>query len=112
MELQVTPQIAPDGNIVMDVLVTKNSVGASSGKTSTGEDLPPIIDKREVTTKVMVKDGETVVIGGIYSKKQTETRNKIPFLGYLFSNTVIADQDSELLIFITPKIIETKVQKW
>lgn len=117
LELQVTPQIAPDGNIVMEVLVTKNSVGASSGKTSTGEDLPPIIDKREVTTKVMVKDGETVVIGGIYTKKQTETRNKIPFLGdipylgYLFSNTVIADQDSELLIFITPKIIETKVQK-
>ncbi|AJI47881.1 type IV pilus secretin PilQ family protein [Francisella philomiragia] len=117
LELQVTPQIAPDGNIVMEVLVTKNSVGASSGKTSTGEDLPPIIDKREVTTKVMVKDGETVVIGGIYSKKQIETRNKIPFLGdipylgYLFSNTVIGDTDSELLIFITPKIIETKVQK-
>lgn len=65
----------------------------------------------------MVKDGETVVIGGIYSKKQIETRNKIPFLGdipylgYLFSNTVIGDTDSELLIFITPKIIETKVQK-
>ncbi|MBK2094888.1 type IV pilus secretin PilQ family protein [Francisella philomiragia] len=118
LELQVTPQIAPDGNIVMEVLVTKNSVGASSGKTSTGEDLPPIINKREVTTKVMVKDGETVVIGGIYTKEQTETRNKIPFLGdipylgYLFSYTKIDDRDAELLIFITPKIIETKVQKW
>ncbi|MEY8714326.1 type IV pilus secretin PilQ [Francisella philomiragia] len=118
LELQVTPQIAPDGNIVMDVLVTKNSVGASSGKTSSGEDLPPIINKREVTTKVMVKDGETVVIGGIYTKEQTETRNKIPFLGdipylgYLFSYTKIDDRDAELLIFITPKIIETKVQKW
>ncbi|MBK2258493.1 type IV pilus secretin PilQ [Francisella philomiragia] len=118
LELQVTPQIAPDGNIVMEVLVTKNSVGASSGKTSSGEDLPPIINKREVTTKVMVKDGETVVIGGIYTKEQTETRNKIPFLGdipylgYLFSYTKIDDRDAELLIFITPKIIETKVQKW
>ncbi|GMN88540.1 type IV pilus secretin PilQ [Francisella sciaenopsi] len=117
LELQVTPQIAPDGNIVMEVLVTKNSVGASSGKTSTGEDLPPIINKREVTTKVMVKDGETVVIGGIYTKEQAETRNKIPFLGdipylgYLFSYTKIDDRDAELLIFITPKIIETKVQK-
>ncbi|KFJ42358.1 type IV pilus secretin PilQ family protein [Francisella philomiragia] len=117
LELQVTPQIAPDGNIVMEVLVTKNSVGASSGKTSTGEDLPPIINKREVTTKVMVKDGETVVIGGIYTKEQTETRNKIPFLGdipylgYLFSYTKIDDRDAELLIFITPKIIEIKVQK-
>lgn len=117
LELQVTPQIAPDGNIVMEVLVTKNSVGASSGKTSAGEDLPPIINKREVTTKVMVKDGETVVIGGIYTKEQAETRNKIPFLGdipylgYLFSYTKIDDRDAELLIFITPKIIETKVQK-
>ncbi|AJI74065.1 type IV pilus secretin PilQ family protein [Francisella philomiragia subsp. philomiragia ATCC 25015] len=117
LELQVTPQIAPDGNIVMEVLVTKNSVGASSGKTSTGEDLPPIINKREVTTKVMVKDSETVVIGGIYTKEQTETRNKIPFLGdipylgYLFSYTKIEDRDAELLIFITPKIIESKVQK-
>ncbi|AJI52326.1 type IV pilus secretin PilQ [Francisella philomiragia] len=117
LELQVTPQIAPDGNIVMEVLVTKNSVGASSGKTSTGEDLPPIINKREVTTKVMVKDSETVVIGGIYTKEQAETRNKIPFLGdipylgYLFSYTKIEDRDAELLIFITPKIIESKVQK-
>lgn len=117
LELQVTPQIAPDGNIVMEVLVTKNSVGASSGKTSTGEDLPPIINKREVTTKVMVKDSETVVIGGIYTKEQAETRNKIPFLGdipylgYLFSYTKIEDRDAEFLIFITPKIIESKVQK-
>lgn len=101
----------------MEVLVTKNSVGASSGKTSTGEDLPPIINKREVTTKVMVKDSETVVIGGIYTKEQAETRNKIPFLGdipylgYLFSYTKIEDRDAELLIFITPKIIESKVQK-
>ncbi|AEI36162.1 type IV pilus secretin PilQ [Francisella salina] len=117
LELQVTPQIAPDGNIVMDVLVTKNSVGASSGKTSTGEDLPPTIKKREVTTKVMVKDSDTVVIGGIYTKTQTETRNKIPFLGdipylgYLFSFTKISDSDAELLIFITPKIIESQLQK-
>ncbi|MEY8766220.1 MULTISPECIES: type IV pilus secretin PilQ [Francisella] len=117
LELQVTPQIAPDGNIVMEVLVTKNSVGASSGKTSTGEDLPPLIKKREVTTKVMVKDSDTVVIGGIYTKTQTETRNKIPFLGdipylgYLFSYTKIDDKDAELLIFITPKIIESRVQK-
>ncbi|QEO57090.1 type IV pilus secretin PilQ [Francisella marina] len=117
LELQVTPQIAPDGNIVMEVLVTKNSVGASSGKTSTGEDLPPLIKKREVTTKVMVKDSDTVVIGGIYTKTQTETRNKIPFLGdipylgYLFSFTKIDDKDAELLIFITPKIIESRVQK-
>lgn len=68
LELQVTPQIAPDGNIIMDILVTKNSVGASPGKTPQGGDLPPIIKKREITTKVMTKDGDTVVIGGIYQK--------------------------------------------
>ncbi|BCL53055.1 secretin [Francisella tularensis subsp. holarctica] len=117
LELQVTPQIAPDGNIIMDILVTKNSVGASPGKTPQGGDLPPIIKKREITTKVMTKDGDTVVIGGIYQKTQKEERNKIPFLGdipylgYLFSYTKITDQDSELLIFITPKIIESRVQK-
>lgn len=117
LQLQVTPQIAPDGNIIMEVLVTKNSIGPSSGKTSSGEDLPPIINKREVTTKVMTKDSQTVVIGGIYEKKQSETRNKIPilgdipYLGYLFSYTKIADDDSELLIFITPKIIESKIQR-
>lgn len=65
----------------------------------------------------MVRDSDTVVIGGIYTKTQTETRNKIPFLGdipylgYLFSFTKIDDKDAELLIFITPKIIESRVQK-
>lgn len=114
LELQVTPQIAPDGNIVMDLLVTKNSVNPS---TATGEGNPPAINKREITTKIMTKDGQTVVIGGIYEKKQNETRNKIPilgdipYLGYLFSYTEISDTDTELLIFITPKIIETKIQR-
>ena len=117
LELQVTPQIAPDGNIIMDILVIKNSVGASPGKTPDGGDLPPIIKKREITTKVMTKDGDTVVISGIYQKVQKEERNKIPllgdipYLGYLFSYTRIDDQDSELLIFITPKIIQSWFQK-
>lgn len=117
LQLEVTPQIAPDGNIVMDVLVTKNSVGESAGKTKEGADLPPNIFKREVTTKIMTKDGSTVVIGGIYEKSQKEARTKIPFLGdipylgYLFSFTSIEDKDSELLIFLTPKIIESKVQR-
>ena len=114
LELQVTPQIAPDGNIVMDLLVTKNSVNKT---TATGQGNPPAINKREITTKIMTKDGQTVVIGGIYEKKQDETRNKIPilgdipYLGYLFSYTKITDKDTELLIFITPKIIETKIQR-
>lgn len=114
LELQVTPQIAPDGNIVMDLLITKNSVNTT---TATGAGNPPAINKREITTKIMTKDGQTIVIGGIYEKKQSETRNKIPilgdipYLGYLFSYTKITDTDTELLIFITPKIIETKIQR-
>ena len=116
LELQVTPQIAPDGNIVLDLLVTKNSVipnTGSGGDTS----LPPSISTREITTKIMTKDGETIVIGGIYEKKETEEKDKIPllgdipYLGYLFSYTRINNEDKELLIFITPKIIESKVER-
>lgn len=116
LELQVTPQIAPDGNIVLDLIVTKNTPGPSRGTTPQGNEIPPSIEKKEVTTKLMTKDGSTVVIGGIYQKQQTEERTKIPllgdipYLGYLFSSTKISDEDTELLIFITPKVIESDVQ--
>ena len=116
LELQVTPQIAPDGNIVLDLLVTKNSVIPNTG---TGGDvpLPPSISTREITTKIMTKDGETIVIGGIYEKTDSEERDKIPllgdipYLGYLFSYTRIKTTDKELLIFITPKIIESQIER-
>ncbi len=62
------PQIAPDGNIVLDLLVTKNSVLPSTGKTSQGQDLPHSIVTREIVNKIMTKDGETIVIVGIYDK--------------------------------------------
>ncbi|AXA34736.1 type IV pilus secretin PilQ [Francisella adeliensis] len=116
LELQVTPQIAPDGNVILDLLVTKNSIGASVGQTEEGADLPPTINTREITTKVMTKDGSTVVIGGIYEKTEKESRTKIPllgdipYIGYLFSFTEITDDDKELLIFITPKIIESNIE--
>ncbi|APC97118.1 type IV pilus secretin PilQ [Francisella frigiditurris] len=109
LELQVTPQIAPDGYMIMELLVTKNSV--LPGK----EGQPPPIEKREITTKIMAQDGQTIVIGGIYDKEERETQLKvpllgdIPYLGYLFSNTHIENLDKELLIFITPKIIQREV---
>ncbi|MFC4891463.1 type IV pilus secretin PilQ [Pseudofrancisella aestuarii] len=109
LELQVTPQIAPDGYMIMELLVTKNSV--LPGK----EGQPPPIEKREITTKIMARDGQTIVIGGIYDKEERETQLKvpllgdIPYIGYLFSNTHIENTDKELLIFITPKIIEREV---
>jgi type IV pilus assembly protein PilQ len=116
LELQVTPQIAPDGNIVLDLMVTKNSVIPNTG---TGGDvpLPPSISTREITTKIMTKDGETIVIGGIYEKIDKEEKDKIPllgdipYLGYLFSYTRINTEDKELLIFITPKIIESQIER-
>lgn len=109
LELQVTPQIAPDGYMIMELLVTKNSV--LPGK----EGQPPPIEKREITTKIMAKDGQTIVIGGIYDKEERENQQKIPllgdipYLGYLFSNTHIENLDKELLIFITPQIIQREV---
>ncbi|AJC49127.1 type IV pilus secretin PilQ family protein [Allofrancisella guangzhouensis] len=117
LELQVTPQIAPDGNLILEILVTKNSVIPNSGGSSGDTPLPPSIATREITTKIMTKDGQTIVIGGIYENKQEETRNKIPllgdipYLGYLFSYTKIVNDDKELLIFITPKILETKIER-
>ena len=109
LQLQATPQIAPDGNIILNVVITKNTV---SNVTTNSE---PILEKREITTKVMVKDGQTIVIGGIYEKTKSITKSKIPFLGsipylgVLFSATNISNTDTELLIFITPKIIERSI---
>jgi len=79
--------------------------------------LPPSISTREITTKIMTKDGETIVIGGIYEKIDKEEKDKIPllgdipYLGYLFSYTRINTEDKELLIFITPKIIESQIER-
>lgn len=84
--------------------MTKNSVGPQGEQTKDGTVIPPTINTREITTKVMTKDGSTVVIGGIYEKTETETRDKIPllgdipYLGYLFSFTKIDEDDKELLI--------------
>ncbi|QIV96019.1 type IV pilus assembly protein PilQ [Allofrancisella inopinata] len=113
LELKVTPQIAPDGNLILEIVVTKNSVIPNSED----QELPPRIATREITTKIMTKDGQTIVIGGIYETKQDEVRTKIPllgdipYLGYLFSYTNIKNNDRELLIFITPKILETKIER-
>jgi type IV pilus assembly protein PilQ len=109
LELEVTPQIAPDGNIVMDIKVTKNNVSKEKVE---GE---PALEKREIVTKIMAKDSQTVVIGGIYEKDEFEVQDKIPllgdipYLGYLFSHTSIINSDRELLIFITPKVIEREI---
>jgi type IV pilus assembly protein PilQ len=104
LKLEVTPQITPEGNVILDVDVNKDSVGRS---TVAGF----AIDTKHVKTQVLVENGGTVVIGGIYTQTERDTVNKvpllgdIPILGYLFQNKARSTNKSELLIFITPKIV-------
>jgi type IV pilus assembly protein PilQ len=109
LKLEVTPQITPDGNVVLEVDVAKDSRGAD---TTSG----PAINTQHVKTKVMVENGGTVVLGGIYQQTQTTDENKVPLfgdipvLGNLFKNTARTDQKTELLVFITPKIVAERLQ--
>ena len=101
LELTVTPQITADNSVLLEVLVKKDA------PSTTGNG----IDKKEITTNVLVKNGGTVVIGGIYTRVKQKTTNgvpwlsKIPFLGWLFKNDSKKDNKTELLIFLTPKIL-------
>jgi type IV pilus assembly protein PilQ len=109
LSLTVTPQITPDDRIIMDLLVTKDSVGQVITNERGGQ--VPSIDTRSVETQVLVNNGQTVVLGGIYETEQSEDYRKVPFLGdiplvgYLFRNTSRVSNKSELLIFVTPKIL-------
>jgi type IV pilus assembly protein PilQ len=109
LSLTVTPQITPDNRIIMDLNVTKDAVGQVV-PTATGGSVPAI-DKRELQTQVVVNDGETVVLGGVYETELRNTVNKvpglgnIPGLGALFRNKSKTDNNKELLIFVTPKIL-------
>jgi type IV pilus assembly protein PilQ len=104
LALKVTPQITPEGNVILSVDVNKDSVGIS---TVAGF----AIDTKHVKTEVLVENGGTVVIGGIFTQTENDTVNKvpllgdIPFLGVLFQNKVRSVSKTELLVFITPKIV-------
>lgn len=109
LSLTVTPQVTPDDRIIMDLLVTKDSVGELVASATGG--FVPSIDTRSVATQVLVNDGETVVLGGIYETETRETVNKVPFLGdvpglgILFRSKATVNNKAELLIFVTPKIL-------
>jgi type IV pilus assembly protein PilQ len=106
LTLEVTPHITSDRSVIMKVKAARNSVGASSGPAG------PSILKKEASTEVLVKDGETTVIGGIFVDEQSNTTigipflSRIPILGWLFKNESKRDTKNELLIFITPKIVQ------
>ncbi len=111
LELTVTPQITPDNNIIMDLRVSKDNVGEIISTGGLGGTVPSI-DTRSVETSVLVADGQTVVLGGIYETERRETINKVPFLGdipiagNLFKSKQRVDNKAELLIFVTPRILE------
>jgi type IV pilus assembly protein PilQ len=114
LKLEVTPQITPDGNVILDVDVSKDSVGAPISLGTVGSTAISI-DTKHVNTQVLVENGGTVVIGGIYTQNDFTTVTKVPFfgdipiLGNLFKNTVRQNDKTELLIFLSPKIINDKV---
>lgn len=112
LKLDVTPQITPDNNIIMDLIINQDSIGEIDLASGI-----PTIDVTEIQTQVLVADGETVVLGGIYQTEQQSGVTKVPFfgdipyLGRLFKQTVDRQNKRELLIFITPRIMaDTLVQ--
>ena len=111
LSLTVTPQVTPDNNIIMDLKVHKDNVGEIISTGGLGGTVPSI-DTRAVETQVLVKDGQTVVLGGIYETERRETINKvpvlgdIPYLGAAFRSKQRTNNKAELLIFVTPRILE------
>jgi type IV pilus assembly protein PilQ len=113
LSLKVTPQITPDNRIILDLNVKKDSVGQVV-VTSGGVNVPSI-DTREISTQVLVNDGQTVVLGGILETEERKDEQKVPYLGdvpvlgRLFKTTRTRNNKDELLIFVTPKILHEGV---
>ena len=109
LSLKVTPQITPDDRIILDLTVSKDSVGAVVPSATGG--FVPSIDTREITTQVLVNDGQTVVLGGIMETERRDSVKKVPglgdvpVLGNLFKSKTKINNRDELLIFVTPKIL-------
>ena len=101
LRLEVTPQITPDDRVNMEVIIGKDNFTSAEG----------LLNVKEVTTQVLLDNGETVVIGGIYEQDRNDTVTKVPFfgdlplLGWLFKTRDVQDNKTELLIFLTPRIV-------
>jgi len=104
LSLEVTPQITPDGRIIMQLDIHQDSVAPGTGNV-------PAINTNAINTSVWVENGDTIVLGGVFREETTTTESKtpllgdIPYLGRLFKRTNNANRRTELLIFITPRII-------
>lgn len=105
--LRVTPQITPDGHVILQMQVNNDHVSKDKGEAGN----IPIINTTEVKTQILVKNGQTVVLGGIYVQEHNKTARMVPFLGdmpgvgWLFRSTAETHSRAELLIFVTPKIV-------
>ena len=108
LKLEVTPQITPEGYVLLDLDVNKDSVGRPTLQGFA-------IDTKHVRTQVLVENGGTVVIGGIFTQTNQEEINKvpllgdIPYMGWLFKNRLLTTKKTELLVFITPKIVTDRI---
>ena len=105
LSLQVTPQITPDDRVIMDLQVNQDTVGQEFAGV-------PSVNTRNINTQVLVDNGDTVVLGGIFEQTKRKDEEKVPFfgelpyVGFLFKQTSVRDDKTELLIFVTPKILK------
>ncbi|MFO1423082.1 MAG: type IV pilus secretin PilQ [Candidatus Competibacteraceae bacterium] len=110
LRLDVIPQITPDDRVRMDLKIAKDDQGPNVPQATGG--FVPSIEKREVETQVLVNNGETVVLGGVFEQSKTKSQDKVPLLGdvpllgYLFQRNGNKTQKRELLIFVTPQILK------
>ncbi|WP_156427943.1 type II and III secretion system protein, partial [Thiohalocapsa sp. ML1] len=108
LKLEVTPHITPDDRVIMDLQVNKDNPDFSN--LVRGQ--PPVAT-RSIETSVLVDNGETIVLGGVYERDKAYTKEQVPWLGdvpvfgRLFKNEQRLDNNSELLIFVTPKILKS-----
>ena len=107
LKLEVTPHITPDDRIIMDLNISKDNPDFSRSVLG----VPPV-DTREIDTSVLVENGETVVLGGVFERTETHSKERIPFfgdlpyVGFMFKQELRKDENKELLIFVTPKILK------
>lgn len=110
LKLEVTPQITPEGGIILDLDVNKDTRGINT-------DAGYAIDTKHIKTQVLVENGGTVVVGGIFTEDTIDTVDKVPFLGdlpavgNLFKRTARSSEKREMLVFITPRVLQDKLAR-